>query len=205
MIRKAGRWFNPTTLILAALCFALPFVSVGCDTPGGYAGASPGGSSAYTGLALVIGGAPEVTEGHERPVPAGESDRLPPQPALGAVLLAIVAATTVTIVGTRVRTRRGAVTALTAVGATALVVGQALVQAELTVRVSDHLNRVALAGERLDPAKTAHDYVHTGPGFTLCLVLLLTVAAINAVGWYRARPRPALVAHAPAQDPWSPG
>jgi hypothetical protein len=203
VIRKAGRWFNPTTLILAALCFSLPFVSVGCDTPDGYAGASPGGTSAYTGVTLVVGGAPKVTEGYERPVPAGESDRLPPQPALGAVLLAIVAAATAASVVSRSRTRRAAVTALTAVGATALVVGQALVQAELTVRVSDHLNRVALTGEQLDPAKPAHDYVHTGPGFTFCLALLLLVAALNAVGWHRARPRPALVVPAPAQDPWS--
>ena len=38
------------------------------------------------------------------------------------------------------------------------------------------------------------DLVHTGGGFGLCLVLLALVSAANAFGWWRARPRPALVA-----------
>jgi hypothetical protein len=63
------------------------------------------------------------------------------------------------------------------------------------------------AGERTDPAKTAQDYVHTGPGFVLCMVLLGFVTLLNAFGWWRARPRPALVGHVPAPaaaDPWGP-
>ena len=204
MLRKAGRWLNPVTLMLAAICFALPFVSVGCDTPGGYAGASPGGSSTYNGVALVIGGAPEVDQAHERPVPAGESDRLPPQPALAAALLAILAAAVAGPTIGRVRSRRAAVATVSAAGATALLVGQVLAQAELRVRVSDHLTRLAQAGERVDPNKTANDYVHTGPGVLLCLALLIIVMIANGIGWWRARPAPALVAQArtPAADPW---
>jgi hypothetical protein len=193
-LRKAGRFFNPTTVILAGLCFVLPFVSVGCDTPGGYAGASPGGTTTYNGIALIVGGEPEVTPGKERPVPPGEDDRLPPQPAAAAVLLLIVAATGFAIRTHEPRVRRAAVAGLAAVGATALLVNQALVQAELTLRVSDHLTRLAQTGVTLDPAKTARDYVHTGPGFGLCLLLLALVAVVNGIGWWRARLRPALVA-----------
>ncbi|MBX6751838.1 MAG: hypothetical protein IRY85_19635 [Micromonosporaceae bacterium] len=200
MVRKAGRWFNPMTLLLAMACFALPFVSVACDTPGGYAGASPGGTTSYNGVALVIGGRPEVTDGHERPVPPGEDDRLPPQPALAAALVAIVAAGAAAIRVRSVRTRRATVAALAAAGAAALLVGQVLVVAELTVRLSDHLARMAAEGVTLDATKTARDYVQTGQGFLLCLVLLTLVIFINGIGWWRARPRPALVAPAPTVD-----
>jgi hypothetical protein len=193
VIRKAGRWFNPVTLVLATLCFVLPFASVSCATPGGYAGAGPGGSSTYNGVALVVGGEPEVTEEHRRPVPPGEDDRLPPQPALAGALLAIVAATGLSIAVAQQRVRRAAVATVVGAGAMALVVGQVLVQAELRVRVSDHLARLAQTGERLDPSKSANDYVQTGPGFLLCLTLLVGVVVVNAIGWWRTRPRPALV------------
>ena len=193
-LRNAGRFVNPTTLILAGLCFVLPFVSVGCDTPGGYAGTSPGGTTTYNGVALIVGGEPEVTSGKERPVPPGEDDRLPPQPAAAAVLLLIVAATGFAIRSREPRTRRASVGSLAAVGATAVLVNQALVEAELTLRVSDHLTRLAQTGVALDPAKTARDYVQTGQGFLLCLLLLTLVAVVNGIGWWRSRPRPALIA-----------
>lgn len=200
MVRKAGRWFNPVTLLLAVLCFTLPFVSVACDTPGGYAGAGHGGTTTYNGVALVIGGQPEVTEGYERAVPEGEEERLPAQPALAAALLAIMSGGVLAVIVDRVRTRRAAVAAVAVVGAAALLVGQVLVEAELTVRISDHLARMAGEGVPLDPAKTARDYVQTGPGVQLCLVLLALVIVLNGVGWWRARPRPALVAPAPTVD-----
>jgi hypothetical protein len=209
VVRKAGRFFNPVTLVLAVLCFTLPFVTVACDTPGGYAGATPGGSSTYNGVALVVGGEPEVTDGHEQPVPAGEDDRLPPQPALAAALLAIVAAAVLTITVGHQRARRAAVAVLAAVGGTAPLVGQVLVEAELRVRVSDHLARLAAEGGQLDPAKTADDYVQTGQGFQLCLALLAVVTVLNGIGWWRVRPRPALVATSGEatvpNDPWPTG
>lgn len=198
--RKAGRWFNPVTLLLAMGCFVLPFVSVSCGTPGGYAGASPGGTTSYNGVALVVGGRPEVTDGYERAVPAGEDDRLPPQPALAAALVAIAAAGAAAVRVRPVRTRRTTVAALAAAGAAALLVGQVLVEAELTVRVSDHLARMAAEGVALDATKTARDYVQTGHGFLLCLVLLTLVIMVNGVGWWLARPRPALAAPAPTVD-----
>jgi hypothetical protein len=206
VLRKAGRSFNPVTLVLVALCFALPFVTVGCDTPGGFAGASPGGESRFTGFALAVGGAAEVSDGHERPVPPGSSDRLPPQPAAAAALLVVIAAVALTFTLHQPRARRGAVAVLAAVGATALMVNQALAQAEITLRVADHLNRFVAQGGQLDPAKTAHDYVHTGPGFGLAMIGLAVLVILNSIGWWRARPRPALVAPrvspGPPQDPY---
>jgi hypothetical protein len=89
---------------------------------------------------------------------------------------------------------------LAVAAATALLVGQVLVEAELTVRVSDHLARVAAEGVTLDPEKTARDYVLTGQGVQLCLVLLFLVALLNGIGWWRVRPRPALFTPAPTVD-----
>lgn len=194
----AGRWLNPGTLLLAAVCFALPFVSVSCGTPGGYAGAAPGGTTTYNGVALVVGGEPEVSEDRRRPVPPGEHEQLPPQPVLAGALFAVLAATVLTVVLRPARRRRGAVATLAAAGALALVAGQAIVVGELTARVDDHLARVAQT-EPVDAAKAAGDYVLTGPGFLLCLALLMVVAVVNGVGWWRLRPRPALTAGASGQ------
>jgi hypothetical protein len=199
VIRKAGRFFNPVTLFLAGLCFLLPFVTVACDTPGGYGRAAPGGSSTYTGLDLAVGGQPDVTPDKVRPLPAGEKDELPPQPAAAVVLVLIVAAIGIGIRSTSPYVRRASVAALAGVAGTALLVNQALVEAELTLRVSDHLSRLVQAGEKIPADKTAHDYVQTGQGFGFCLLLLLVVLVVNAIGWWRSRPRPALVSGEPTQ------
>jgi hypothetical protein len=92
------------------------------------------------------------------------------------------------------------VAALAITGGTALLVGQVLVEAELTVRVSDHLARMAADGVALNPEKTASDYVLTGHGVQLCLLLLALVTVLNGVGWWRSRPRPALFAPSPTLD-----
>jgi len=183
---RLGRWFNPTVLILAGLCFVLPFVTVGCDTPGGYGRAAPGGTTTYNGVDLAIGGEPRVTPPERvRPLPPGRSDRLW-QPAAAAVLVLIVAGTVLTVtIGDR-RLRRASLASLAGVAAATLLVNQALVEADLAVRVSDYLTQPLPAG------RSARDYVHTGPGFALALLLLSAAALVNGIGWWRARPRPAL-------------
>jgi hypothetical protein len=188
------------TLLLAMACFALPFVAVSCDIPGGYAVATPGGSTSYNGVALAVGGRPDVTTGHLRPSPEGEDDRLAPQPAIAAALLTIVAAVVLAVGVRHMRTRRAAVAVLALAAATALSVGQVLVEAELTTRVSDHLARMAAQGVALNPAKTASGYVQTGPGLPLCLVLLVLVVVLNGVGWWRIRPRPVRPVPSPTRD-----
>jgi hypothetical protein len=180
---------NPTTLVLAGLCFLLPFATVACDTPGGYGHAAPGGTTTYSGITLVVGGHPKVSP-PERVRPASEwrEDKLWPQPAAGVVLLLVVAATAAAITISDRRVRRASVAAAAAVGATALLVNQALVEAALRERVAEQLTGPLPAGKAL------RDYVHAGPGFAFCLILLVLIALGNAIGWWRARPRPALVA-----------
>jgi hypothetical protein len=186
---------SPTGLVLAGLCFSLSFITVACDTPGGFGRAAPGGSTTYTGFNLALGTQPSVTADKLRPVPAGEpSDDLPPQPAAAVVLVLVVAATGFAIRSTEPRVRRGSVAVLAGVAATALLVNQALVQAEVTLRVSDHLTRWVQAGHAIPAGKVARSFIHTGQGFGLCLLLLLLVAVVNGIGWWRARSRPALVA-----------
>jgi hypothetical protein len=190
---RIGRWFSPTTLVLAGLCFVLPFVSVACDTPGGYGRAAPGATTTYNGIDLAIGGEPDVAPPNKvRPMPAGADDRLW-LPAATVVLLLIVTGTVLAIAISDRRVRRASLAALAGVAATALLVNQALAEAELAVRVGEQLT------EPLPAGKSARDYVKTGPGFVLALVLLLSVAVANAVGWVRARPRPALVAEEPTE------
>jgi hypothetical protein len=177
-------------LVLAGLSFALPFVTVSCDTPGGYGRAAPGATTTYTGFDLATGGSPDVAP-IEKLRPRGEwrDDRLPPQPAADAVLLLIVAGTVLAVTISDRRARRATVAVLAGVAATVLLVNQALAEADIRVQVSEQLTRPIPAG------KSIRDFVHTGLGFAVCLVLLLLVAAINAYGWWRARPQAALVAH----------
>lgn len=188
-LRRAGRWFTPTTLVLAGLCFVLPFATVACDTPGGFGRAAPGGTTTYTGFDLALGAEPEVGPPEKlRPMPAGQDDRLWPQPAAIAVLILLIGGVGYAIGVREARARRAGLAAIGAVAATALLVNQALVESELAVRVSEQLSQPLPAG------KVVRDFVHTGVGFVASLLLLVLVVVVNALAWWRARPRPALVA-----------
>ncbi len=187
-LRTAGRWMSPTTFVLAGICFALPFVTVSCATPGGYGRAAPGGTTTYTGIDLATGGRPDVAPPDKLlPAAAQRDDRLPPQPTAIIVLLLVASGTGAAIAVSDVRTRRATVALIGGVAATALLVNQALAQSEVTLKVGEQLSLAS-------PGTSAKQYVQTGLGFVVCLVLLLMVAAANALGWWRTRPRPALVA-----------
>jgi hypothetical protein len=183
-------------LVLAGLSFVLPFVTVSCDVPGGYGRAAPGGTTTYTGLDLATGGSPDVAP-IEKVRPRGEwrEDRLPPQPAADAVLLLILAGTVLAVTVSDRRGRRATVAVLAGVAATALLVNQALAEADLRVRVGEQMTRPLPAG------KVVRDFVHTGPGFVVCLILLLLVGVINLIGWWRARPQAALVSFPRSEVP----
>jgi hypothetical protein len=188
LLRRAGRGLNPAGLILAGVCFALPFVTVACDIPGGYGRAAPGGTTTYTGFDLVIGGEPAVAPADKiRPLPPGHDDELPPQPAAIAVLVLLVGAAGVALTVAQPRLRRGSLAVLTGVAATALLVNQALVEAEIAVRVGEQLTQPPAAG------KAVRDYVDTGPGFVAGLALLVALAVVNGIGWIRTRQRTAPV------------
>jgi len=194
ILSKAGRFVSPTGLALAGLCFLLPFATVSCDTPGGYGRAAPGGTTEYSGIDLVVGAEPRVSP-PEKVLPAAQARdaRLWPQPAAGVTLVLILAGIGVAIWTRDRRTRRAGVTALAGVGAAALLVNQALVESELAVRLGDQ-------APNLPAGKVLRDFVHTGVGFAASLALLVIVTLINAVGWWNARPRPALTA-TPARPP----
>ena len=174
-------------LILAGLCFALPFVTVSCSTPGGYGRALAGGTTTYNGVDLAVGGRPDVSPPDKlAPVADQHEDRLPPQPTAIIVLILIASGTGAAIVLTDRRARRGTVALIGGVAATALLVNQALAQSEITLRVGEQVSLVA-------PGTNPRQYVNTGVGFVICLFLLLAAALVNAIGWWRTRPRPALV------------
>jgi hypothetical protein len=190
-IRTAGRVLSPTTLILAGVCLALPFVTVGCNTPGGYGRAAPGGSTSYSGIDLAVGGRPDVSP-PLRPAAQQREDRLPPQPTAIIVVVLLAAGTGAAITIDDRRSRRGTVALISGGAATALLVNQALAQSEVALRVG---REVSLAAPGSDPGA----YVHPGVGFWICLALLLVTAVVTAIGWWLVRPRLALVE--PEADP----
>jgi hypothetical protein len=183
VLHRIGRWFSPTALILAGLCFALPFVSVACDTPGGFGRAAPGGTTTYTGLDLITGDEPSVTPDRLRPRAQWREDRLPPQPVGTIVVFLILAGTVATVVASDTRVRRAAATVFASGAVVLLVVNQGLVESALTAMVEDQLTQVLPAG------KTERDYVHTGSGVGICLLLLAATIVVNGIGWFRVRPR----------------
>ena len=177
-------WLSRTGLVLAGLCFALPFVTVGCDAPGGYGRALPGGTTTYSGADLLVGGEPAVSpEDRIRPPDQRRDDRLPPQVAAVAVVALLGAGVFVTARTVDLRRRRAAAAGVAGAAAAALVVGQALAEAAIATRLAEQLTVPMPAG------KHAGDFVHTGTGFWLCLVLLAAVAVPNAIGWLRLRAR----------------
>ena len=190
-VRAATRWLNPTTLGLAILCFVLPFVTVSRQAPGGYGRGQAGTTTQYTGIDLVVGAEPKFSPPEKaKPPETAHSVKLYPQPAAAAVLLLLVTAIAYALRVQHPRSRRGGVALLTAIAGTALLVNQALVESAIAVKLGDQLT------EPLPAGKVLRDYVQTGPGFGLCLLLLLLVAVVNTIGWWTARARPALVAQA---------
>jgi len=184
VLRRVGRWFSPTTLVLAGRCFTLPFVTVACDTPGGFGRVAPGGTTTYTGLDIATGDEPTVSPPDKvRPQSQWRDDRLAPQPVATITLLLILAGAVATVVATDVRVRRASATAFATGAAVLLVVNQALVESNLTTMVGEQITTPLPAG------KVVRDYVQTGEGFGFCLVLLLATTAANAIGLFRARPR----------------
>jgi hypothetical protein len=163
-VASRRRFFRPAGFIVAGLMMILPFISVSCEVPGGYGRAAPGGTTNYNGIALMVGGEPEVDPPDK--LRDGDSARLPPQPLVILTLLLLVAGVVVTLRISQTLMRRATVALLAGVAAISLVIGQITVQSQLH--------------ERVQPK-----YVHNQPGFWLCLATLVVVMASNAIGWLR--------------------
>jgi hypothetical protein len=160
----------------------LPFITVSCDAPGGYGRAAPGGTTTYTGITLLTGGAPAVGPTDKiKPVAQQRNDELGAQPLTVALAVLIIAGVVVAI-ATRPRfPRRIAVAAVATAGVVFLVAEQVTARALLASRVREEL------GAAIPPGKQAADYVHDEKGFWLCLLALLAVVFANAIGLVRLR------------------
>lgn len=182
-IKPAGRWFSLAGLVLAGVCFLLPFALVSCEAPGGYGRAKAGGTTTYTGFDLVTGDEPQVTETHLRPAGERQDDRLPPQPLAIAALVLIAAGAAAVVLFRDAGVRRPSVALASAMAAvflaaTALAVKATLegkFRAQLTVPMPD--------------GKSPGDYVHVGNGLWLAVVLSAVTAVGNVVAWMLRRKR----------------
>ncbi|MEV8516283.1 Hsp70 family protein [Dactylosporangium sp. NPDC051484] len=164
------RWLSPATLVLALLCFVLPFATVSC-VPDSYGRAKPGGTTEYNGLDLALGGKPHVQPDHLRPPTEWREDRIEPQPFYAAALLVLGAALVTALTLTRQRRRRALVAGLGALAGLSLVAGQVLVVNRLADRIREQ--------SAVPAGQDARDFVGTGAGFWLTLVLLALLVAGN--------------------------
>lgn len=174
------RWLSAALFLLVTGCFALPFASTSCTLPGGYGRGAQGTSTVYRGVDLAFDAVPAVTP----PDRAPRSDSLPNEGQLGLqplVLLALLVA----VAGIGVALTRGASVTVGHAAATAILL--AIGQWAAILAISGQIG----GSESLPSGKTQGDYVSTGPGFLLALVLLVVLMAVNlvAIGWEARRAR----------------
>jgi hypothetical protein len=182
-VRASGRWFSLTGLVLAGLCFLLPFALVSCDAPGGYGRVKAGGSTTYTGVDLATGDEPDVTRTHLRPAAEQREDQLPPQPLVIAAFALILAGAAAVILFRDPNVRRPTVALAGAIAAVFLAAAALAVPATLEARLQEQLTAPMPAG------KSAADFVHVGNGLWLSLVLVCLAAVANAVAWLLGKRR----------------
>lgn len=180
-----ARWLSPLLFFLLLLCFLLPFASTSCALPGGYGRGAGGTATVYTGLDLAVDGIPAVAPENAavRPGSSPNDGRLGVQPLAALALLAGLAGFALSVAPLR---RRAAVLAgVAAAAALLLVLDQLLVLRLIADRID--LTRT----EPLPAGKTAADYVGSGNGLGLALLLTALLAALNgtsAVLAWRRRP-----------------
>jgi hypothetical protein len=174
------RLISPAGLLLVALCFALPFVAVSCDTP-------IKASAQYTGADLVVGGSPSVSV--DQGGAAQQQDELADepigvQPAAVVALLAVLAGILVAgLPGRRARVYGGVAAAAATV--VLLAVNQILVEGYLSREVEREV------GSDLPDGTSGGDFVEARYGFWLALALASAVLLYQCFELYReVRPRP---------------
>ena len=175
------RLVSPAGLLLVAICFALPFVSVSCDTPVRL-------RADYAGTDLLVGGTPSVSVS-DQDVSRLDADDLSDepidvQPAAVVAMLAILAGILVAALpGRRARLLGG--TAAAAVTVVLIGVNEILAQRYLSREIEREL------GQDLPGGSGGGDFVHTRYGFWLALAFASAVALYNGFELYRdVRRRP---------------
>lgn len=176
---SGSRWVRPPVLALILGFFALPFLTVGCDTPGGFGRVSAGGSTSYRGFQLAFGLDPSRTPAdHVLPPGQGVDDRLGVQPLAVVALLLVVAALIASILlarrGRSIQERRITSCALSAAALIATVVAVLVVRTRLIDQVADQLH-----GRVVPPERSPADYVAWGNGFSLTTIGLAVVALVD--------------------------
>lgn len=176
--RRVTRWSTPGFLGLALLVFLLPFVSVSCDTPGGFGRATQGGTTTYSGFDLATGTAPSVDADHIRPDGEQESDSIGVQPAMTVGALLLVVGLALCFMDDR---RRRFAAAAAAAAALCLLLGTFLARSAIVDRVS------TTRSTPLPPGKSAGDYVGIQIGAWLAIVFALLATASQLISNRRPR------------------
>jgi hypothetical protein len=174
--RRWRAWGSSALFALVVICFLMPFASTSCTLPGGYGRGAAGSSTIYRGVDLAVGAVPAVTP-DDRPARPGatvNSGQLGFQPEATLALLAVLAGLGLALTGAGARV----------LGVWALGTAAVLVLAEVVVvhAISD---RIAASDAQLPAGKVATDYVNSGQGFGFAMILLLLLAALNAVAAIR--------------------
>ena len=209
-VQKASRGASPVLLVLAALCFLLPFVGVSCNSSGlqGLAGALPGGSSGsaqssaclaaisntdlytYSGLNLATGSAPSTaalpqscstTTGGTQS--SSETPTVGVQPLLILVLVLIVLGIAATILRSPLRYATALAAALAA--AILVIVNNSVVHNAVSNKITDLANRSSGSSNLgLQGVGGVGSFfnIHAAIGFTLILIALLLAVVVNASG-----------------------
>ncbi|WP_028927513.1 hypothetical protein [Pseudonocardia acaciae] len=176
MIKRSGRGLvGPAGLLLALLCFGLPFLTVSCESPVMTVTAD------YSGWDLAFGGQPHVesTGPSDQLQVRGPETELPWQPFALFAALVIVAGIVLTLARPHLARLTGIVTGC--LGA-------------LLLFAAERMARAAVIGglkkEHVVVPGTLDKLVETRFGYWLALLLLLGVAAFNAVELARDRRPP---------------
>jgi hypothetical protein len=208
-VQKASRSVSPILLVLAALCFLLPFIGVSCSgSPAQALGSLPGVPNpdaqtssclsaisntdlyTYSGLNLATGSAPSTasippscSSAAGGNTAASQTPTVGVQPLLVVVLVLII----VGIVATALRTQLRAVVA----GGAALVAAILVIADNAAAHdaIRDRINALAnqssgspnLGLQALGGVGGFFN-VHAAIGFTLILVALFAAVGVNAVG-----------------------
>ncbi|MBB5869567.1 hypothetical protein F4553_002946 [Allocatelliglobosispora scoriae] len=188
MRQLLARLTTPTGFLLAGLCFLLPFAAVSCEAPGGYGRAAPGATTTYSGLTLAVGGVPKVDKPTQLlPKAQRKEDELPPQPFAIVSLALIIVGLLASIVLYNRRSRFPVAAAVSTLATVLVIANQAIVEASLESRLQEQLRVAMPAG------KHPTDYVNTGSGFGLCLLILAGLVLGSLIGWARRPPPPRAV------------
>ncbi len=206
-VERASRGASPIVLVLAALCFLLPFVGVSCDSSAiqGVAGSVPLGAAggaatsaclsaisntdlySYSGLNLTTGSAPSTagippscstTAGGS--ATASETPTVGVQPLLVVVLVLILVGIAATLARSPLRYAVGLGAAL---GAAILVIANnSVVHDAIRDRISALAN-MSSGSPNLGLAEVGgvggFFNIHAAIGFTLVLVALFLAVAVN--------------------------